>query len=835
MPKRSKYKSQTAEPSVNVFAESLLLVQQSSTKTHLERAIYHGRTTLLEISFESPSRTAIIVILAELLTDLYNQSFDLANLKTGIEYYQEAIDLTPNGNPDRAAILNNLSNHLSTRYEREGKLDDLTQAIEYCQEAVDLTPDGNPDRAGRLNNLSNRLSTRYKREGKLNDLTQAIEYCQEAVDLTPDGNPDRAGILNNLSNRLSTRYEREGKLEDLIQAIEYSQEATLCLSSPPSLRIRGCLNAIRFLAHLQSWEEARALFTRGLEILPYLISNLRSKLDQENIIKSISGLAAIGCAVLLECTNNGYEAIRALELSRGTINRLTTNSRAEISMLYRLNPELARQFEDLRSFINASNEGREDLSKTSLSKELAVSKLHNLVAHIRTNIGFENFPDLPPKVKLLETSSDQVTVLLNTTRFRTDALLIHSNERIQILPLNKFIFQESKDYYNRIHDRFGYNNHGNWRKSNKDMRVFLIWLWDQVVDPILQTFGFEASEALSISNLSDNQNETSRLSQYRQMDQSKALDSEMLKTYLELMKQYPNVTSSASSTRPSEARFRGSTRNDCPSFPRIHWIGVDHMGSFPFHAAGHGSQDPRRNTMSCVISSYASTLAAQAYAKQKPVTLEPRSSALLLVAMPKTPGQSDLPGVEREAEIIQKTLPQFMTVKLCNLQPVDVIQNDLPLYNFVHFACHGHADPQSPFRSGLLLCGDEPEKGFDENTRNSKLTVEIVSSINTERSSLAFLSACCTAENAVSVLMNEGIHLAGAFQLAGYPHVIASLWEADDALSTAVAEKFYRIVFAESRVAGHNKIAYALHDAVLAAQQIRDEPLSWATTIHFGP
>ncbi len=84
------------------------------------------------------------------------------------------------------------------------------------------------------------------------------------------------------------------------------------------------------------------MFTRGLEILPYLISNLSSKLDQENIIKSISGLAAIGCAVSLECSDNGYEAIRALELSRGTINRLTTNSRAEISMLYHLNPELAR-------------------------------------------------------------------------------------------------------------------------------------------------------------------------------------------------------------------------------------------------------------------------------------------------------------------------------------------------------------------------------------------------------------------------------------------------------------------------------------------------------------
>ena len=51
----------------------------------------------------------------------------------------------------------------------------------------------------------------------------------------------------------------------------------------------------------------------------------------------------------------------------------------------------------------------------------------------------------------------------------------------------------------------------------------------------------------------------------------------------------------------------------------------------------------------------------------------------------------------------------------------------------------------------------------------------------------------------------------------------------------AVAEKSYLIVFAESGVVGHDKIAYALHDAVPAAQQICDEPLSWATVVHFGP
>ena len=710
------------------------------------------------------------------------------DLAQAIEYGQEVVGMTPAENPKRASRLNNFSINLITRYESEGRLEDLAQAIKHSQEAVDLTSTSNPERAEFLYTLSNNLNTRYKREKRLEDLDQAIKCNQEVVDLTSASNPKRAAFLNRLGYHLSTRR----RLEDLTQAIEHRQNATNCLNSPPSERLSGCLEAIYLLTELQRWQEAEALLGRGLEILPLLISNLSSKLDQENIMKSISGLAAIGCAVSLECSDDGFEAIRVLELTRGTINRLATNSKAKGSMLCRSDPHLAEQ-------------------------------------------GFESFLDLPSKVELLENSFDQVTVLLNTTWFRTDAILIHSNKRIQVLPLDKSIFENSNDYYAGLSGRFGCNEHQNWRRSNEDMREFLIWLWDHIVDPILHAFGFGPSEILSRSNLPDSQVKTSCTTQDRKPDRSKGLDPETLTTYLEFMRRQPNIASTVSSDKPSETRSRATTRGGVPNFPRIHWIGVGHMGCFPFHAAGYGAQDPRRNTMSCAISSYASTLTAQAHAKQRPVALEPSSSALLLVAMPKTPGLEDLPGVKKETETIQDTLQGHMKVDLHELQPIDVILKDLPLYNFVHFACHGDADPQSPFRSGLLLCGSEPEKSFHENTRNSMLIVETISSIDTQRSVLAFLSACCTAENASSALMDEGIHLASGFQSAGYPHVIASLWEANDALSVAVAAKFYSIVFAESEIVGHDKIAYALHDAVLGAQQMCEDPLSWATTIHFGP
>jgi CHAT domain-containing protein len=45
---------------------------------------------------------------------------------------------------------------------------------------------------------------------------------------------------------------------------------------------------------------------------------------------------------------------------------------------------------------------------------------------------------------------------------------------------------------------------------------------------------------------------------------------------------------------------------------------------------------------------------------------------------------------------------------------------------------------------------------------------------------LAYLSACSTAKNQAEVLQDEGLHLMAACQLAGFQHVIGSLWAVSD-------------------------------------------------------
>ena len=461
-----------------------------------------------------------------------------------IKYNQEVVDLTSIENFNRVEYFKNLNNHLNTRYAKEKKQKNLTQAIKYNQEVVDLTSIENFDQVDCFNNFNNHLNTRYEKEEKQKNFTQAIEYNQEVVDLTSIENFDRVDCFNNLNSHLNTRYEKEKKQKNFTQAIEYNQIACKCLSNSSSQRFRDCQNTMNFLIHSQKWFEARETIDHDFEILSLLISNLNSKLDQENMMKSIFEIATMNCAILLKCNNENYNAIKMLKMSRETINRSTINSRVDTSTLFRVHSNLVKRFENFKFLINVSTKDETSINNTSRSKKFVVSKLKKLISKIRTKVKFENFQSLSLKHKLFDTLLNQITILLNTTHFRTNAFLIHNDKRIQILSLNQFIFRCFKDNYDNMCDKFEYNSHKNWNKFNKDMQSFLKWLWDQIIESILHAFNLESLKFLSKYKLLDDLLKRICFLQQRQTNLFKNLDANKLTIYQNLMQQHLNITNS---------------------------------------------------------------------------------------------------------------------------------------------------------------------------------------------------------------------------------------------------------------------------------------------------
>jgi CHAT domain-containing protein len=119
------------------------------------------------------------------------------------------------------------------------------------------------------------------------------------------------------------------------------------------------------------------------------------------------------------------------------------------------------------------------------------------------------------------------------------------------------------------------------------------------------------------------------------------------------------------------------------------------------------------------------------------------------------------------------------------------------------------------------------------------LSLEQVGGLDLSRAELAFLSACQTAIGGVRVL-DESVHLSAAFQLAGYRHVIGTMWAVADSLSAEVVAGIYDELRGGSggtlAALDPGKSALAVHQAV---RRLRDRypglPLRWIPYLHLGP
>lgn len=130
-----------------------------------------------------------------------------------------------------------------------------------------------------------------------------------------------------------------------------------------------------------------------------------------------------------------------------------------------------------------------------------------------------------------------------------------------------------------------------------------------------------------------------------------------------------------------------------------------------------------------------------------------------------------------------------------------------------HFAGHGHVNPKDPAQSLLLL----------RDWQTNPLTVSDLRELNMHVSApfLGFLSACSTSANERIRLVDEAIHLAGSLQLAGFRHVVGTLWEVDDECCVDVARTVYETLRDEGMTDA--AVCRALHKAV---RKVRDRYLS---------
>lgn len=275
--------------------------------------------------------------------------------------------------------------------------------------------------------------------------------------------------------------------------------------------------------------------------------------------------------------------------------------------------------------------------------------------------------------------------------------------------------------------------------------------------------------------------------------------------------------------------------NKSSSRPRVWWMATGWLGILPIHAAG----DHRRaletgeplSLLDLTTPSYFNSLRSLGYVRERMSTLNDlsqRSSSsanALLVKMPTTPNCDSLPHAGKEVSIIQEFLESqnISTSVLTNPNRDDVLRR-LKSCDLVHFACHGIADPDDPSLSKLLL----------QDWKARPLNVRALLRTKEPNCKLVVLSACETAVGKDRKLLEEGIHLAGGFQMMGVPHVIGTLWKVEDTFSVEFLRNFY-VGIQSGKMLDVDMTAQSLRDAAMDARSKGVDALTWGAYVHSGP
>ncbi|HEY0407191.1 MAG TPA: CHAT domain-containing protein [Pyrinomonadaceae bacterium] len=178
-------------------------------------------------------------------------------------------------------------------------------------------------------------------------------------------------------------------------------------------------------------------------------------------------------------------------------------------------------------------------------------------------------------------------------------------------------------------------------------------------------------------------------------------------------------------------------------------------------------------------------------------------------------GWEPLPNAEREAQFVARL---YRTTPLIGREATrEAILSKAATADFLYFATHGAADPAQPLDGGYLVFS-----GL--NGSENVWTAREIQATRL-RARLAVLSACQTG---LGKIHDAGIiGLARAFQLAGVPRVVMSLWSVYDDATAELMQAFVGNLRALPP-------AEALRQAMLKVRKRRPDPAEWASFVIFG-
>ncbi|MEU1752659.1 CHAT domain-containing protein [Micromonospora matsumotoense] len=766
-----------------------------------------------------------------------------------------------------------LGNFLEARYALTGVLAVLDEAIRYGRAAAAAPGGVGWMTAAYHANLARTLDARYRRTGELQSLHEAVDSGRTAVAAVPPVHPEHARYQLVLSESLRALFDRTGNLVDLHAAFEAAHEATAAVPT-------GHPDRLHHVANLALLQTERSRFMTDTSELDSAVALLRETLAETPAEhpQRPSAQAILADALRLRAGRTGDTSAvdEAVDLARLALDSLSPDHPRRSTVLstlaHALNARHAvsadeRDFAEALGVLRTAAAHRTAAVGSRLDAARAWSDI--AVAAGRTDLAGQGLDTavglLPLRAARGLHRTDAQYWLGRLAGLARDAAALavaggSPQRAVELLELGRTVLtsqaldgrtdlSELREHDPALADRFALLSariEGGGNHTAEDRRSWADEL-DAVVAraralPGLERFLLPPVAADLTAGAAAGPIVLVNVSPHR---------CDALIVTPDGIRVLPLPDLTPDRLTEMVTRFLAAVRDDVPSMfrnrqergeetvtdtlawlwdtiagpvldaldpapdDRLWWVPTGPLALLPLHAAGH-PHGP--SVLDRCVPSYTPSIRALIHARA--AVTSPAPGRTLVVGMPGTPGETDLPAALREATLVAERAPQARTLigpQAVSAAVIEAMENS----TWAHFACHATTGA-NPSDSRLLL--------HDHATQ--PLTATGISRLRLRSASLAYLSACDTAVTTTD-LADEVIHVASAFHLAGYPRVIGTLWQVRDDAAATIAHDVYATLTAGRP--DPRRAARALRQAVT---RLRDEhpdrPSRWASHVHLG-
>jgi hypothetical protein len=502
-------------------------------------------------------------------------------------------------------------------------------------------------------------------------------------------------------------------------------------------------------------------------------------------VRILSRLASYAASVGILAGKPPEEMLKLLEQGRTLIWSRSLNRRVDVSALLERHRDIAEKFIALQLQLVVEKASNRQWGSMTYSEMVQSNRHHlreeqqRLLQQIRSQPGFEDFMHVPIHDQALNKHASQGPVVVFVQGKECYAIVI-TTSTLESVHLPEFGLHECEQHLGE-YQKFLQSCNQDMNEANRCIDSLLIWFWRAAAEPVLSHI-------------------------YQVLD----LD----------IKQPPQT------------------------LPRVWWVTSGFLNVFPIHAAS----DHRRavasgepcSVMDLVTSSYTPTLQVLEYTRRTMDRMTSKPSiepSAVLVGMKFTPNKSpDLDNAIPETQAVSSILSSagFTVMTLGN--PSSQFQASatrkavvlgLRKSTVAVFAAHGEA-AADPINSKIYL------QDWDRRPFN----VGMLMNMDFENLQLVELSACQMAVSRDPFLMEEGLHMSGAFQMAGVPNTIATWWPVLDMHATRISETFHRGLITSGQSSAPfldvRLSALSLRKTLIQMRNEGLSPVIWGAYVHFG-